>query len=252
MGVTAVVRVTLKDGTFHEDVGYGNAENPKRGPAIDKAKKEAVSDARKRALRLFGDALGNCLYDKSHLKRLKTSAGNTGEDLLDVVALGQRDGAQPHHYQVKAEPGVTPSQNVPAPKIKTEPGITPSPPQNTNPGGPANRFQPYNNPKKPTPGAPALPAAPAKQFNTKTLPPPTRVTPSGAPPQKPLMPAKPLVSKPPPQPNYQVQQQVEQVQEAQPEYAEYAETGGDQFGDDFDVTAFEAVEQYHMGNTPPA
>ena len=71
-----MVRVTLKDGTSHEDVGYGTAENPKKGAAIEKAKKEAVSDARKRALRLFGDALGNCLYDKEHLKRLKTSRGN--------------------------------------------------------------------------------------------------------------------------------------------------------------------------------
>ena len=32
---------------------------------------EAVSDARKRALRLFGNALGNCLYDKQHLQVLK-------------------------------------------------------------------------------------------------------------------------------------------------------------------------------------
>ena len=70
-----MVRVTLKDGTSHEDVGYGTAELPKKGLAIEKAKKEAVSDARKRALRVFGDALGNCLYDKDHLKRLKTKAG---------------------------------------------------------------------------------------------------------------------------------------------------------------------------------
>lgn len=31
---------------------------------------EAVSDARKRALRLFGNRLGNCLYDKQHLKKI--------------------------------------------------------------------------------------------------------------------------------------------------------------------------------------
>jgi len=72
VGVTAVVRVCLKDGTSHEDVGYGSGENPRKGAAIEKAKKEAVSDARKRALRLFGDALGNCLYDKSYLSRLKS------------------------------------------------------------------------------------------------------------------------------------------------------------------------------------
>lgn len=79
VGVTAVVKVMLKDGTFHEDVGYGMSENPKKGSAIENAKKEAVSDARKRALRLFGSALGNCLYDKEHLRKVKTSkAGAPG------------------------------------------------------------------------------------------------------------------------------------------------------------------------------
>ena len=50
-GVTAVVRVQLKDGTFHEDVGYGMADNQKsKGAALEKAKKEAVTDAMKRFL----------------------------------------------------------------------------------------------------------------------------------------------------------------------------------------------------------
>jgi len=83
VGVTAVVRVTLKDGTFHEDVGYGMSENPKKGSAIENAKKEAVSDARKRALRCFGDSLGNCLYDKEHLKKLKNKRCVEGMDLLE-------------------------------------------------------------------------------------------------------------------------------------------------------------------------
>ena len=29
----------LKDGTYHEDVGYGMAEHPKKGSAIENAKK---------------------------------------------------------------------------------------------------------------------------------------------------------------------------------------------------------------------
>eukprot|EP01096_Ripella_sp_DP13-Kostka_P002416 TRINITY_DN13237_c0_g1_i1.p1 TRINITY_DN13237_c0_g1~~TRINITY_DN13237_c0_g1_i1.p1 ORF type:complete len:372 (-),score=149.09 TRINITY_DN13237_c0_g1_i1:38-1123(-) len=74
VGVTAIVRVTLRDGTSHEDIGFGSGENPKKLGAIELAKKEAVSDARKRALRLFGDALGNCLYDKDHLKRVKSQS----------------------------------------------------------------------------------------------------------------------------------------------------------------------------------
>jgi DNA repair and recombination protein RAD52 len=37
VGVTAVIRVTLRDGAFHEDVGYGMLENSKsKGQALDK------------------------------------------------------------------------------------------------------------------------------------------------------------------------------------------------------------------------
>lgn len=38
VGVTAIVRVTLRDGVFHEDIGYGILENSKsKGAALDKA-----------------------------------------------------------------------------------------------------------------------------------------------------------------------------------------------------------------------
>jgi len=53
VGVTAVVKVMLKDGTFHEDVGYGICE-----------------DKRKGTLRVFGNALGNCVYNKEHIKKV--------------------------------------------------------------------------------------------------------------------------------------------------------------------------------------
>ncbi|KIJ43895.1 hypothetical protein M422DRAFT_60283 [Sphaerobolus stellatus SS14] len=71
VGVTAIVRVTLRDGSFHEDIGYGILENSKsKGMAIDKCKKEAVTDGLKRALRNFGNVLGNCLYDKSYTQEI--------------------------------------------------------------------------------------------------------------------------------------------------------------------------------------
>lgn len=36
-GVTAIVRVTLRDGVFHEDIGYGSAENMKaKGALLEK------------------------------------------------------------------------------------------------------------------------------------------------------------------------------------------------------------------------
>ncbi|CAD6896298.1 unnamed protein product [Tilletia caries] len=69
VGVSVTVRVTLRDGTFHEDVGYGSMDNSKsRAAALEKSKKEAVTDALKRTLRTFGRVLGNCLYDKQFLR----------------------------------------------------------------------------------------------------------------------------------------------------------------------------------------
>ena len=39
VGVTAIVRVTLRDGVFHEEVGYGLLENSKsKGAALDKVR----------------------------------------------------------------------------------------------------------------------------------------------------------------------------------------------------------------------
>ncbi|KAG1736133.1 Rad52/22 family double-strand break repair protein-domain-containing protein [Suillus paluster] len=71
VGVSCIVRVTLSCGVYHEDVGYGAAENAKsKAQAIDKSKKEAVTDGVKRALRNFGTLLGNCLYDKSYTQEI--------------------------------------------------------------------------------------------------------------------------------------------------------------------------------------
>ncbi|KAE9982322.1 hypothetical protein EG328_010982 [Venturia inaequalis] len=71
MGCSIIVRITLRDGTHHEDIGYGEIKNANgKGAAFEKAKKEAATDAVKRALRTFGNVLGNCLYDKSYLQKI--------------------------------------------------------------------------------------------------------------------------------------------------------------------------------------
>ena len=71
LGLSTIVRVTLRDGTYHEDIGYGHIENCKgKAAAFEKAKKEAATDAMKRALRNFGNVLGNCLYDKDYLQKI--------------------------------------------------------------------------------------------------------------------------------------------------------------------------------------
>ncbi|WVW83409.1 hypothetical protein I302_105428 [Kwoniella bestiolae CBS 10118] len=71
VNVTAIIRITLLDGSYHEDVGCGQGENIRgKSAALDKAQKEAVTDATKRALRTFGNVLGNCLYDKEYTKEV--------------------------------------------------------------------------------------------------------------------------------------------------------------------------------------
>lgn len=71
LGLSVIVRVTLRDGTYHEDVGYGHIENcPGKAKAFEKAKKEGTTDALKRALRNFGNVLGNCIYDKEYVKKV--------------------------------------------------------------------------------------------------------------------------------------------------------------------------------------
>lgn len=72
VGVSVIVRIILKDGTYKEDIGFGSSENQKsKGAAWEKAKKEAVTDAIKRSLRQFGNALGNCCYDKQFLRDIQ-------------------------------------------------------------------------------------------------------------------------------------------------------------------------------------
>ncbi|KAM6960570.1 DNA repair protein RAD52 homolog, partial [Aplochiton taeniatus] len=68
VGVSAFIKVQLKDGSFHEDVGYGVSEGLKsKALSLEKARKEAVTDGLKRALKCFGNALGNCILNKEYL-----------------------------------------------------------------------------------------------------------------------------------------------------------------------------------------
>ncbi|KAK8055876.1 recombination protein Rad52 [Apiospora rasikravindrae] len=86
LGLSVVIRVTLRDGTYHEDIGYGHIENCKgKAAAFEKAKKEGTTDALKRALRNFGNVLGNCIYDKDYLAKvtkMKVGATKFNEDNL--------------------------------------------------------------------------------------------------------------------------------------------------------------------------
>lgn len=82
--MSSTVRVTLQNGSFHEDVGYGVTENSKsKGDALDKARKSSVTDAIKRALKHFGSSLGNCLGNKVILELM---AGLSKQDQKDEQA----------------------------------------------------------------------------------------------------------------------------------------------------------------------
>jgi len=115
VGVSAVVRVTLKDGTFHEDVGFGSAENPRKGTAIENAKKEAITDARKRALRMFGNALGNCIYDKQYLKRVKTMKTDEKGFVLEDEPQSKPNGHAPMLQQQPQQPQQSPTLPIQPP-----------------------------------------------------------------------------------------------------------------------------------------
>ncbi|KAL4809053.1 DNA repair and recombination protein radC [Aspergillus unguis] len=99
LGLSVITRVTLKDGAYHEDVGYGHIENCKgKAAAFEKAKKEATTDALKRALRNFGNVLGNCIYDKDYIS--KVTKVKTIPAKLDVDELHRH----PDYAPIKREP----------------------------------------------------------------------------------------------------------------------------------------------------
>ncbi|KAL3450733.1 hypothetical protein BJX65DRAFT_270023 [Aspergillus insuetus] len=99
LGLSVIVRVTLKDGAYHEDVGYGHIENCKgKAAAFEKAKKEATTDALKRALRNFGNVLGNCIYDKDYIS--KVTKVRTVPAKLDIDELHRH----PDFAPIKREP----------------------------------------------------------------------------------------------------------------------------------------------------
>ena len=102
LGLSCIVRVILKDGTFHEDVGYGSIENCRgKAMAFDKCKKEAFTDGMKRALRQFGNALGNCLYDKEFLQQITKVASEPVK--FDANSLMRRSTTVPKTITPKTE-----------------------------------------------------------------------------------------------------------------------------------------------------
>ncbi|ORE00159.1 RAD52 [Hepatospora eriocheir] len=69
---SCISRITLKNGTYKEDIGFGNSVKFKNKTiAIEDAAKEAFTDSYKRCFRQFGFVLGNCLYNKEFIKNVE-------------------------------------------------------------------------------------------------------------------------------------------------------------------------------------
>merc|ERR1711874_154175 len=84
-------REQLKDGVFHEDVGYGVSEGMRsKALSIEKARKEAATDGLKRALKSFGNALGNCLNDKEYVKLIGAKPKETPKYSMDDVMTNDK------------------------------------------------------------------------------------------------------------------------------------------------------------------
>lgn len=82
IGYLVTVRITLINGSSHEDCGSGEGINPSKIQAHDKALKSAVTDAMKRAARHFGERLGNALYVKGNGIR---TAPRTNREALEQL-----------------------------------------------------------------------------------------------------------------------------------------------------------------------
>ena len=144
---SAVVRVELKDGTSHTETGSGDAKDRDRAKAVENARKEAVSDATKRALRAFGNALGNCVYDKAHCKE-NEAAKKAAAKRPALAAAPQPQPPQfqqpPQQWQQQPPPGAALAGKRPA-GAADAPAMQPGPPAQRPMGAP------------PPPGVAALP-----------------------------------------------------------------------------------------------
>ncbi|EDO18902.1 hypothetical protein Kpol_1023p71 [Vanderwaltozyma polyspora DSM 70294] len=130
IGCTAIVRVTLSNGTYREDIGYGTVENERRkAAAFERAKKSAVTDALKRSLRGFGNALGNCLYDKDFLSKIDKvkfdppdfDEGNLfrpSDEISEISRSNTIDNNEIGHPSKRRQ--LTKAGNLPVNKIKLE------------------------------------------------------------------------------------------------------------------------------------
>eukprot|EP01135_Chromosphaera_perkinsii_P005897 Nk52_evm30s370 gene=Nk52_evmTU30s370 len=160
IGVHALIRVQIAGGAFHEDIGYGIMENCKsKVQGLQKAKKEAITDGIKRALRLFGNALGNSIYDKDHIKQAKSaqrSAPVNSHTSRPVPVYSTSTPVANSHRLGPSNPAQPQTQNQTSSGSKRPPGH----------GPPANNYSNAKKQKVPPPnqGTPLIVAEDSKNF----------------------------------------------------------------------------------------
>ena len=121
---SATVRCTLRDGTMHEDCGGGSADNMRsKADAIMKAEKEAVTDARKRTLKNFGLRLGLSLYDREHLRRMRTGTENSAP-IKDEDTAGPTESRPPlPERNTLSSPSTRAARNLWSPNTNNPPRL---------------------------------------------------------------------------------------------------------------------------------
>ena len=74
------IRIELKDGTYHEDIGVSTVKDFNKSKAFQNAKKKSISQGIKRTLRLFGNNLGNSIDKRKIINNNEHS--NSDKDTL--------------------------------------------------------------------------------------------------------------------------------------------------------------------------
>lgn len=121
---TCQMRITLSDGSFRTDAGVGTHTSFSVADVIEKAKKEAVSDAIKRCLRQFGDRLGNCLYNDEARKGIEMERKEK-KSKASIVQLNPVTPPTPESPPIESAPVVVPI----VPPVRKVPPPPPRPAQ---------------------------------------------------------------------------------------------------------------------------
>ena len=99
-----MVTVTSCLGNSHTDIGMCESKHPTMHGAFEVAMKGAVSDAKKRALKCFGDALGNSLckpeYRKAHQAYLKRQKMENARKAKETRIKAAKEQKQRYAYYV--------------------------------------------------------------------------------------------------------------------------------------------------------